>query len=76
MKTNCSATAVIADWMISLYSNCVAVQSSNEFLHQTAWSLFDVLDFNEATQNPPPIGITNDNIELKVDEHKEWCIVQ
>lgn len=75
MKTNCSATTVIADWMISLYSNyCVAVQISNEFLHQTADRLFKTLSVKH-----PPVHIIEDGDDkpvLEVDEHKEWCIIQ
>ena len=78
MKTNCSATRVIADWMISLYSNCVAVQSSNEFLRQTTMNLLNILDYDEKKTKKPPIRLINDDQATlpKVDEHKEWCIVQ
>ena len=78
MKTNCSATRVIADWMISLYSNCVAVQSSNEFLRQTTMNLLDILDYDEKKTENPPIRLISDGQATlpTVDEHKEWCIVQ
>ena len=78
MKTNCSATRVIADRMISLYSNCVAVQNSNEFLRQTTMNLLDILDYDEKKTENPPIRLINDNQATPptADEHKEWCIVQ
>ena len=78
IKTNCSATRVIANWMISLYSNCVAVQSSNEFLRQTTMNLLDILDYDDKKTENPPIRLINDGQATlsPVDEHKEWCIVQ
>ena len=43
-NTNCSATEVLVDHMISLYANnCAAVQTSHTFLTQTPLSFFTML---------------------------------
>ena len=41
--TNCSATEVLVNHMITLYSNCPALQTSNTFLAQTSLSFFIML---------------------------------
>ena len=41
--TNCSATEVLVNHMITLYSNCAALQTSHTFLAQTSLSFFTML---------------------------------
>ena len=70
---DCSLTRVIADWMILLYSNCVAVQTSNKFLSHTTMALFDVLDHDDSA------AVTIDECNspvIPVDSDKEWCFVK
>ena len=61
-------TTLLADWMISFSSNCVAVQSSNKLLAQTSLRLFDILDIDLDEQTAEEVAIT-------VKGRKEWCIV-
>ena len=41
--TNCSATEVLVDHMITLYSNCATIQTPHTFLAQTSLSFFTML---------------------------------
>ena len=67
-NTNCSATEVLVDHMITLYANCAALQTSNTFLAQTSLSLHHIL-----SKTKPNL---NDNREVKTpDSNKKWCIV-
>ena len=63
-------TTLLADWMISFYSNCVAVQSSNNLLAQISGSLFDILQDDD----DPGVILRNDNAAIPTNGHKEWCI--
>ena len=67
-NTDCSATELLVDHMISLYANCAAVQTSNTFLAQTAQSLFAIV--SKAKRDP------DINSQVKTpDNNKKWCII-
>ena len=67
-RTDCSITKLLSDWMISLYSSCVSVQTSNKFLAETAKSLFTLID------NDTGVVVKNDDAKIAFSGRKEWCI--
>ena len=66
--TNCSATEVLVNHVITLYANCAALQTSNIFLVQTSQSLHHML----SNTVPNAKGPTKMN---PLDSNKKWCII-
>ena len=62
---------MIASGIISLYSNCAAVQSSNQFLSQTIKRLYKMLDLEKVNVTD---GDDNETIAL-TSSTTEWCLV-
>lgn len=69
-STNCSATEVLVNHMISFYANCAAVQTSNTFLARTSQSLFQLLKAEHVADSK-----SNSTVVKIPDNNKTWCIV-
>ena len=65
--------------MISLYSNCTAVQTSNKFLNDTVEVLSDVLNESDKVKVREPDVEKDKAIKTAMKNtarsDKEWCIV-